>query len=243
MNIKELQKKYGVAADGIIGPKTRAAFKAARLDVLLDSGHTADTAREHPRAFAPGVWESGPGAVIAERLGFKRTTRDSVEHMLNVAIATAARKALLALGRTCEIFDDPAAANNSELSAAVTVANAFAPRAFVSLHADAQGGSAWQRLGGTATGHTVYYAQGDSLPLAVELDHRLGSLRRTTGGQSNRAESVKKHPYSVIARATGARRAVLAEVGFYDSLTDLLWLTEHIDDLGNAIAKAIDLSI
>lgn len=94
MRLAEIQKQLGTTPDGIYGPKTVAALAAARYDVVLDAGHTADRAREYPCVWPLGTWETLAGCKVARALGFTVQTKDSVEHMLNVRIAAYAIREL-----------------------------------------------------------------------------------------------------------------------------------------------------
>lgn len=119
------------------------------------------------------------------------------------------------------------------------------PRAFVSIHANAQGGTSWARLGGTASGGTAYYVSGRAKgkALATSIAGKLRALRRSTGGPDNRADIVAAGTYAVIRKLDSGIPACLVEVGFYDNRKDLLWMAEHLDQIGLAIADGITENI
>lgn len=229
----------GVTADGILGPKTRAALSAARFDLVIDAGHTADHAREHPRDFAPDLWTHGVGARIATRLGFTRDTNDSVEHMLTATIAEHALDAARAMGLKALLFDDPAMKNDREFSLAAQIAAAAQPRVFLSIHANASGEPAWKHLGSSAMGHMVYFPDDSSRDFACRVCGELFSVRSATGGGDNRANPrVIKKSFSVLASSAGAQARALAEIGFYDNASDLQWMVDNAALIGRSLARA-----
>ncbi len=250
-DVKAIQAAVGVAQDGKVGPLTLAGIAAklgitqARVDVFLDVGHTADRAREWPGTFASGIWSSGDGKRIAELLGFNAKTQDSVEHMLNTAVAGAVDRALAARGVGRLVFDMPGMSNDPEITRVYTEANGLKPRAFVSIHANAQSGTSWARLGSTASGCTAYYVSGRAKgkALATSIAGKLRALRRSTGGPDNRADIVAAGTYAVIRKLDATIPACLVEVGFYDNRKDLLWMAEHLDEIGLAIADGITENI
>lgn len=246
-DVRAIQAAVGVAQDGKVGPLTLAAIAArlgitrARTDVFLDVGHTADRAREWPGSFASGLWATGDGKEIADTLGFTASTQDSVEHILNTAIARAVDAALAARGVGRLVFDKPRMANNAEITAVYTETNSVRPRAFVSIHCNAAGTAAWARLGGKASGTVAYYVEGraNGKRLATGIAAKLRELRRDTGGPDNRADIVAAGTYAVIRKLDSGIPACLVEVGFYDCREDLLWMVRHLRDIGQAIAAGI----
>lgn len=248
---KAIQAAVGVKADGIVGPKTAEAVAAAlgvklpaRVSVFLDVGHTADRAREWPSSFAASAWETDAGRFILAALGFEPGVKDSFEHILNCAVARAVAKHLLAAGVSVEVFDKPEMGNDAEISAVIAAANQVRPRVFVSIHHNAQGGSAWKTMGGTASGHVCYYtAGGKGRALAQEISEELTEYRSRRGGPNNRASSVQAGSYAVIRKLDSAIAGCLVEVGFYDNASDAAFIAANVDGLGRAIAEGIMVSL
>lgn len=237
--LKDIQKMLGCTADGIIGPKTEAALAAAHFDVVLDAGHTADFAREHPSQFANGTWTYGVGYRIADRLGFNASTNDSVEHLLTTDVAERTLDAMRAMGLKVLYFDDPALDNNRELSLAARIAAAAKPRVFLSLHANASGSPAWKTLGSEAEGHMVYFLGEPSRAVACRVCSELSTLRSATGGGDNRANPrVLARDFAVLSQSAGAKSRVLVELGFYDNASDLSWMADHSALIARALARA-----
>lgn len=250
-DVKAIQAAVGVAQDGKVGPLTLAGIAAklgisqARVDVFLDVGHTADRAREWPSSFAASAWETDAGRFILAALGFEPGVKDSFEHILNCAVARAVAKHLLAAGVSVEVFDKPEMGNDAEISAVIAAANQVRPRVFVSIHHNAQGGSAWKTMGGTASGHACYYVQGRNggRALAREISERLDDCRKRYGMPDNRAEHVQAGSYAVIRKLDPQIAATLVEVGFYDNARDVCALVAHLDAVGMAIAEGIRASL
>lgn len=251
---KAIQKVLGVAVDGVIGKKSVAALAEvlglaasapAGLAVFIDIGHTADRAREWPSSFAASTWETDAGRFILAALGFEPGVKDSFEHILNCAVARAVAKHLLAAGVSVEVFDKPEMGNDAEISAVIAAANEARPRVFVSIHHNAQGGSAWKTMGGTASGHACYYVQGRNggRALAREISERLDDCRKRYGMPDNRAEHVQAGSYAVIRKLDPQIAATLVEVGFYDNARDVCALVAHLDAVGMAIAEGIRASL
>lgn len=247
---RAIQAAVGVAVDGIIGPKTIAALARAlgvpaggNVDVFLDIGHTSDRAREWPSSFSSSLWSSEAGRSIMEALGFKPDARDSVEHMLNTAVAAAVVRHLPGVRVTA--FDKPAMENDAEISAVISAANAVRPRVFVSIHHNAQGGAAWKTMGGTASGHVCYWVEGRKAgrALAREISESLDDFRRQCGGPDNRAENVQAGSYAVIRKLDTSISACLVEVGFYDNAQDATFIADHLDGIGRSIAEGIKASL
>ena len=241
MNLREIQKLVGTAPDGIYGPKTAAALAAAKFDVVLDAGHTADRAREYPAAWPPGTWETHAGRKIARALGFTTQTQDSIEHMLNTRIAAFAASALEQAGLRVLLYDDPALPNNEEYRLAAKIANAAAPRVFLSIHANAYYGVGTYATN-TPCGSITYYRVGDapSLRLATACTEELLRLRAAAGAPGNRADRIAPgQSYHVLTATPSAGASVLCEVGFYDHATDLEFMATHLPEIGRALAMAI----
>lgn len=241
MNLKEIQKETGAAADGIFGPKTAAALHAAGYEVVLDAGHTGDRAREYPSVWPASAWQNAAWCEAAAALGYDKTTKDSVEHILNLAIATACRKELERRGVKVLLYDDHTMENAAEYKLAAKVANAAAPRAFVSLHNNGSKGVDGY-LTNTASGTISFYRTGreNGRELALALTTALLTLRAATGGPNNRADkAAATAAYHVLNATAAAIPAALVEVGFYDNLKDLCWMVKHLDRIGAALADGI----
>lgn len=240
MNTKELQQALGTTPDGIIGPKTLAALAAAHYDIVLDPGHTADHAREHPSAWPVGYWEREPGKTIAAALGITARTADSVEHTLNLAVAKATAARLETAGLKTLLYDNPQLGNNAEIAQVRTIVNAAKPRAFISLHANASKGVS-TTASNTATGTLTYYAAGRpaSKQLATHLTDHLLQYRRSAQGPNNRADKTAIGSYAILTKTNPAIPAALVEIGFYDSDLDLSWMSRHISGIGAALTNAI----
>ena len=241
MTLKEIQTLIGSTPDGLFGPKTAAALKAARFAVVLDAGHSADRAREYPAAWPPGTWDSLSGRKIARALGFSLSTQDSVEHLLNFHIATFAARALEAAGLKTLLFDDPALPNAAEYQLAAKIANAAAPRAFLSIHANACYGVASYATN-SPCGSISFYRVGDapSLRLAAACTTELLRVRAAAAAPGNRAERIAPgSSYHVLNATPAAAASVLTEVGFYDHAGDLDFMASHLQELGRALATAI----
>lgn len=241
MNLTEIQRQIGTEPDGVFGPKTAAALAAAKIDVVLDAGHTADRAREWPGAWPAGTWDTPAGRRIARALGFNAATRNSVEHLLNVNIAAFTASALRAAGLRVLYFDDPVLPNNAEYQLAAKIANAAAPRVFLSIHANACYGVASYATN-TPCGSISYYRVGDaaSLRLAEACTTELLRVRAAAGAPSNRADRIAPgQSYHVLKATPAAGASVLCEVGFYDNAGDLEFMATHLPELGTALAKAI----
>ena len=241
MNLKEIQREIGTAADGLMGPKTRAALKAAGYAVVIDAGHTTDQTREYPSEWPPAAWKTPDWAGAAQCLGFTRGTQDSVEHMLNCAVAEACRQELARLGVKALVYDDPSKPNNAEYHEAVEVANAAAPRAFVSIHANGSKGVAGY-LTNTACGTVSFYRSGRAhgKALALALTDAVLALRSQTGGPNNRADkATATTAYYVLNAVSTSIPAALVEIGFYDHLRDFCWMAGHATRIGRSLAAAI----
>ena len=93
---KAIQLKVGADADGIIGPNTIKAIldklsiktSGSVISVFIDPGHTSDYTREHLSQFTGVPWSSEVPKRILDRLGMKVNDNDSLEHRLNLCIAT-----------------------------------------------------------------------------------------------------------------------------------------------------------
>ena len=241
MNLKSIQAETGTAPDGIFGPATAAALAAARYDVVLDAGHTADHAREHPAAWPAGTWDSPWGRPIAAALGITPATADSLEHRLNLAISTACAAALRQMGHRVLLYDDPTLPNTAEYRLAARIANAARPRAFVSVHANASRGIATTAQN-TACG-TITYHRPDHTPsrtLALLATGSLLALRAEHAAPHNRADKALPGPaYHVLTATPAAGASILIETGFYDHAADLTFLATCAPSIGQALAAAI----
>lgn len=241
MNLKEIQRETGTTPDGQYGPKTAAALRAAGYEVVIDAGHTSDRTREYPDQWPASAWQDAEFCAAARALGIERGTRDSVEHVLNCAVAEATRKAL-ANRRRVLVYDDPALGNKAEYQLAAKVANGAGARVFLSLHANGSlGVDRYAR--NTACGTISYYRKGRaaSARLALMLTEGVQALRAATGGPSNRADKTAATTEYHVLNATDASMAsVLVEVGFYDHRADFCWMAGHVAELGAALAGAIE---
>lgn len=245
MNLKEIQKETGTTADGLMGPKTRAALKSAGYLVVIDAGHTTDQTREYPNLWPASAWQNQEWLSAAKKLGFTKTTRNSVEHILNCAIAESCRRELARRGVKALVYDDPSKANNPEFHEAVEVANAAQPRAFVSIHANGSKGVDGY-LTNTACGTISFYREGrtNGKTLALALTEAALALRANSGGPNNRADKASATTaYYVLNAVNASIPAALCEVGFYDNLRDFVWMVKNIDSLGSALAAAIHAQI
>lgn len=251
----------GVAKDGVAGPKTYAAVLAVLKggaapakpaepveskpsgcpDVFLDAGHTADFEREHPCQFKGVDWAKGDAAKVASALNFDARTNDSLEHILNVAIALSFKRHAEALGLTVQYYDDPKASNSAEIAQVYRRSNAAKPRCFLSIHNNALGAKGWDCLACTPSGSVALYCKGRSAgkSLAESAASALRSYRKASGGPDNRASITATSSVAVLSKADSSIPATLVEVGFYDNIRDLLWMAEHVDGIGEALAKAV----
>lgn len=246
----------GATADGAIGPKTLEAIlkklggtapvavskpAVGKYDVFLDAGHTSDNKREYPSEFKLIDWSKGDAKFIADTLGFKATTRDSVEHRLNVSICLAAKAAMEKAGLKVFYYDDPSLGNDAEISRVYKQCNELNPRCFVSVHNNAQGGSGWQKMGCAATGTVSLYYPGRSKgkSLAKATADALVSARKSSGGPHNRADNIATTDVAVVRKCDSSIPATLIEVGFYDNFGDLLWMAKHLELIGQAICKGV----
>lgn len=241
MDLKAIQQEIGTAADGIFGPKTAAALAAARYDIVIDAGHTADHAREYPADWPAGTWDTPAGKRISHSLQFRATSCDSIEHRLNLAFAGFAASTLRGLGYKVLVYDDPTLANKAEYTLAAKIANAARPRVFLSIH---NNGSKGVRnfAANTACGSITYYRpqHGPSELLAAVITQQLLQLRARHQVASNRADRVAPgSSYHVLNATPAAGASVLAEVGFYDHAADLEFLALHQAEIGHTLAAAI----
>lgn len=211
----------------------------SKLTILLDAGHTSDYAREHPAQFTGVDWASGKAGEIARTLGFARDTHDSVEHLLNVAVARAVQLECNDRGIPCETIDWPALGNDAEITKVVNYANAHQPTVLVSLHGNASGGAGWRGLSCKATGSVVlhYQASARGKDLAKRIAAHLWAVRQRDGGPDNRASHTTPSSVAVLRRT--APVAVLVETCFYDSLEDLYWTVTHLRAVACAIVDGV----
>lgn len=251
--VKDIQKCVGATVDGILGPKSYAAIlsklsgkpvetvNSSAYDLFLDPGHTADFTREHPSQFASGIWNSGKGKEIADKLGFTEKTNDSVEHMLNVSMCEAIKEEAEKLGLKVYMYDNPALSNNAEITQVYTKVNSIKPKKFISIHNNAAGTSGWKSLSCKASGTVGLYKEGRSngKALAKLIADALVALRKSTNGPHNRASNIGTTNVAVLNHASSSIPSTLVEVGFYDNIEDLWWMAMHIKDIGKAIAQVL----
>lgn len=255
--IKAIQTSVGVVSDGIIGDKTLNAIikklnigeisqipsisNNSKLDVFLDAGHTKDFAREHPNAFTGVDWTSGTTGEIAKILGFTKSTNDSLEHMLNVAMCKSAEKALIKKGKSVLYYDDPSLSNDAEIGQVYRRSNAAKPKVFVSIHNNAAGSSNWKSLKCSASGTVACYKDGRTSckNLSKKIADSLIACRKKHNGPHNRASSLMTTSVGVLNKADASIPATLIEVGFYDNIEDLYWMVTHLNEIGEAIADGI----
>lgn len=251
--VKAIQTAVGAKADGILGPKSYAAILAklggtstsvsstSGYHLFLDPGHTADYGREHPSQFASGLWESGKASEIAKLLGFNSKTNDSVEHILNVNICNKIKEYAEKAGLKVYMYDNPSLSNNAEITQVYTKVNSIKPKVFVSIHNNAAGSSNWKSLGSKATGTVSLYKSGrnEGKKLASYISDKLITLRKSTGGPHNRAESVTTTNVAVLNNASSVIPSTLVEVGFYDNAEDLYWMATHLNEIGKAVVEGV----
>lgn len=242
MNLKEIQASIGTSADGIIGPKTKAALKAQSYDVVIDAGHSRDHAREYPRDWPKGAW-NGPAARTLRALGLTQDSNESVEHALNVAVGKAAAAELEKAGRKVLLYDDPAKGNKAEYVEAAAIGNAAAPRVFLSIHANGSRGVDTYKTN-TACGTITYYRTSNKTAgakLATAITESVNAVRAEDGAPGNRADNTAPGPgYYVLNATPAAGASVLCEVGFYDHFNDLPFMADNITEIGRAIANAVN---
>ena len=242
MNLKEIQARIGTAADGIIGPNTKAALKAQRFDVVIDAGHSRDHAREYPCDWPKGAW-NGPAARTLRALGLTEESKESVEHALNLAVAKATAAALEKAARRVLLYDDPAKGNKAEYVEAAAIGNAAAPRVFLSIHANGSKGVDSYKTN-TPCGTITFYRSSNkaaSVKLAAAITDAVNAVRAEGGAPGNRADNTAPGPgYYVLNATPAAGASVLCEVGFYDHVNDLPFMADNITDIGRAIANAVN---
>lgn len=179
---------------------------------------------------------------IMNILSFNYDTKDSIEHILNVAIATKTEQALKALGFNVVLYDDPSLSNNAEIAQVYTRVNKLNPVAFVSIHNNATGMAGWANMACKATGTVALYYNGrtNGKTLATYVADELIQARKNNGGPHNRADKLATSSVAVLSKTKASIPTTLVEVGFYDSLTDLHWMATHLDIIGKAIATGIN---
>lgn len=252
---KAIQCRVGVTADGIVGPNTVAAIYSALScgcgekqqctqgrSVFIDPGHTSDYEREHPSQFKKVDWKTGRPLEIYKILGLDRNPNDSVEHALNCLLANALNEALRRQSFETVLYDNPNLSNCAEIGQVYARSNAFRPSVFVSIHNNAQGGSKWESLGGTASGTVGLYnpSTSSNRMLAKAVTDAVNAYRKSSGGPNNRAETLKTSSVAVLSKALPVIPACLIEVGFYDNIEDLYWMCTHVKGIAAAMASAID---
>ena len=243
-----IQEAVGVTADGVIGSKTLTAIldklkpsahtvSSSSVDVFLDPGHTSDNGREYPRQFTGVDWTKDRYKEIADALGFGQSTSDSIEHMLNVKIAEAAKKHLEAAGKKVVLYDDPKLSNNAEIRQVYTRVNSTHPKVFVSIHNNAAGASGWEDLACRARGPVALYYPGRDK--GKDLGNIIVEKLRALKGPDNRAEHLHTSTVGVLRNTKSEIPATLIEVGFYDNLDNLHWMATNLDRIGKAICDGI----
>lgn len=258
-NLKAVQKAVGVTVDGIYGPKTEAAIKlrltpflgsetpvkttsSRTKTVFIDPGHTADQAREWPSTFSEVNWDAVKFAKVADILKFDKGTHDSIEHMLNVYIATFVKEILEAKNCKVVLYDNPALSNNAEITQVYTRSNALKPDAFVSIHNNAVGSSGWKKMGCTASGSVaLYYSKcTEGKKLASIIAKKLEAYRKAAGGPDNRRGNIlNTSSVAVLSKALPSIPATLLEVCFYDNIDDLLFTVTHAKEIAEQISDGI----
>lgn len=249
-SIKSIQKAVGVIEDGILGPKTYNAILSKltdkkenniSYDIIIDAGHTKDNTREYPKDFKNIDWTSGQYKKIADILGFTKDTKNSIEHMLNVAISKATEKVLKEYNVKVLYLDFPEMSNNSEITSVYRKVNELNPKLFLSIHNNAAGTSGWDSLKCKASGTVSCYKAGreNCKKFAKAIADDLIKLRKENNGPHNRADSLSIINVGVLNNCPSHIPATLVEVGFYDNLEDLYWMTTHINKLGKCIADTI----
>lgn len=246
---RAIQDKVGVTQDGIVGPDTVKAVlqtlnvktSGSVLSVFIDPGHTSDYEREHLSQFTGVDWKNGIPQQILQRLGLNVNDNDSLEHRLNLRISQALQDVLVKRGVDVVLYDAPSLSNGAEIRQVYTRSNAFAPNVFISIHNNAQGGSSWKSLGGTATGTVGLYntKSTHNKRLAQVVTDSVNWYRKSNGGKNNRASTLQTSSVGVLSNASSTIPACLIEVGFYDNLSDLDWITAHITGIATAIADGI----
>lgn len=265
-SVKGIQKAVDITADGIVGPITieavfkkfitvlnedepickereeavKESAKPCHYDVILDPGHTADFAREHPCQFTNGLWESGKGFDVAKILGFDKKTDDSVEHILNVLLAHKTAAYLESKGIATLVIDTPEMENNKEITKVYTEVNKLKPKVFVSIHNNACGCSGAKSCACTASGTVSFYCRQNSKALADKISSELVTYRNKNNGPHNRAQSVVNKGYTVISKTCESVKSCLVEVGFYDNMNDLWFMSQNLTGLGEAIGRGIE---
>lgn len=238
-----IQEAVGTTADGIVGSCTLTAIlrvlraPEGHIDVFLDPGHTADNSREYPAQFEGVDWTVGKYKEIADILGFTKSTKDSLEHMLNVRIAKEVKKCLEERGKAVMLYDDPSLSNSAEIRQVYTRVNANHPKVFVSIHNNAAGAKGWERLACTARGPVALYYPGRSK--GKDLGERIVDKIVALKGPDNRYEHIHTSTVSVLRNADSDIPATLIEVGFYDNLDNLYFMATHLKQIGKAIADGI----
>lgn len=212
------------------------------MKIIIDAGHTHDYAREHPAYFNVD-WSSGIAGKVAQALGFGKATNDSVEHILNLAIAKALELQLLRNGHDAEVVDYPDLANNTEISRVIGYVNSRKPGLFVSIHNNAAGTGNAKELKAGASGTVTLYCKGskNGYRLARCIADAMRNLRAVTAGPDNRCDTTMQSTLPILAKTQPV--AALVEVGFYDNLNDLYWMATHLEEIGKALATGIETYI
>ena len=171
-----------------------------------------------------------------------RDANDSIEHRLNLIISQRLQDELRKKGYDVTLYDAPELSNNAEIRQVYTRSNALRPDAFISIHNNAQGGSKWKSLGGTASGPVGLYntKSSDNKRLAMNVVDSEIAYRKEADGPNNRASKLATSTVGVLSNALPSIPACLIEVGFYDNIDDLYWMCTHLNGLAASLARGID---
>ena len=167
-SVKEFQKEYGVAEDGIWGPRSHAALAGLRVD---RPGTTAQLREELRRAANPGlhgalvVVDPGHGGGETGRLGAGGLTEADVVWDLGVRLAERLT------GRGARVRFTRTEAESPDASGRARLANEVGADVFLSLHLN-------EHEEPTAEGASTYYfhTSGAGRALAESIQEELAGL-------------------------------------------------------------------
>lgn len=181
----------------------------------------------------------GKGKAVSDALGFTRDTRDSLEHLFNVALAKAVKAEMKQKCIQCELIDWPNLKNDTEISQVVNHVNSKSPKLLLSIHGNAAGTGDWKNLDAKATGTVVLYYKTSTKgkKIATDIANNVKNCRLRFGGPDNRASHTAESSVAVLKKTNCP--AVLVEACFYDNLEDLYWTVTHMDKLATAIVGGI----
>lgn len=181
----------------------------------------------------------GKGKAVSDALGFTRDTRDSLEHLFNVALAKAVKAEMKQKCIQCELIDWPNLKNDTEISQVVNHVNSKSPKLLLSIHGNAAGTGDWKNLDAKATGTVVLYYKTSTKgkKIATDIANNVKNCRLRFGGPDNRASHTAESSVAVLKKTNCP--AVLVEACFYDNLEDLYWSVTHMDKLATAIVGGI----